>query len=160
MSVILSLSVCGSSFLFLFLNFTIFCIVSAFYNVCVLLFKIIFYWLCYYSCPNFFPFASPLPSYPLPQAISTPIFMSMGHMCKLSGYSISYTVLHIPMVLCNYLFVLLNPLTSSPVLPYPLPSGNHQNTHCIHNSVSVLVCLVYFSDSIVDRYVFLPFHCL
>ena len=33
-----------------------------------------------------------------------------------------------PWLFCNYLFVLLNPLTSSPIPPHPLPSGNHQNS--------------------------------
>ena len=36
---------------------------------------------------------------PLPQAIPTPLFMSMGHVCKFHGYSISYTVLYIPMAM-------------------------------------------------------------
>ena len=46
---------------------------------------------------------------------------------------------------CYYLIVFLNPLTSSPILPHPLSSGNHQNALCILNSVSVLlVCLVCF----------------
>ena len=40
--------------------------------------------------------------------------MSMGHLCKFFGYSISYTELYIPVALCNYLLVLLNPLTYSP----------------------------------------------
>ena len=40
-----------------------------------------------------------------------------------------------PWVFCNYLCVLLNPLTSSP-FPYTcLPSGNHQNALCLHDSV-------------------------
>ena len=58
-----------------------------------------------------------------------------------------------PWLLCNYLFVLLNPLTSSPFIP--LPPGNQQNALCIHDSVSVLVCLVYFLESVIDRYVFI-----
>ena len=65
-----------------------------------------------------------------------------------------------PWLFCNYLFVLLNPLTSSPIPSYPLPLGNHENTLCIHDSVSVLlVCLVCILDSIVNRYAFLPFYC-
>ena len=61
-----------------------------------------------------------------------------------------------PWLFCNYLFVFLNPLTSSLIPSHPLPSGNYQNILCIHDSFSVLVCSVYFLDSIVDRYVFLP----
>ena len=62
-----------------------------------------------------------------------------------------------PWLFCNYLFVLLNPLTSSLILSYTLhQSGNLQNPLYIHDSVSVLlVCLVCFLDSIVDRYVFI-----
>ena len=57
---------------------------------------------------------------------------------------------------CNYLLVLLNPSPLHPFSHMPLPPGNHQNTLCIHDSVSVLlVCLVCFLDSIVDRYVFI-----
>ena len=56
----------------------------------------------------------------------------------------------------NYLLVLVNPLTSSPILPQCLPSDNDQNVLHLHESVSVLlVCLVCFLDSIVDRYVFI-----
>ena len=62
----------------------------------------------------FFPLWPPPPStLQLPQAISPPLFTSKGHVYKFSGYSISCTVLYIPWLLCNDLFVLLNPLTSS-----------------------------------------------
>ena len=61
-----------------------------------------------------------------------------------------------PLLFCNYLFVLLNSLISSSIPHTPLPSGNHQNALCIHDSVSVLlICLVCFLDSIVDRYIFI-----
>ena len=92
----------------------------------------------------------------LPQAIPTPLFMSMGHVYKFFGYSISYTVLYIPhgYSVTTYLYFLI----PSPLHPLPhtlLPSGNHQNTLCIHDCVSVLrVCLICFLDLIVDRYVF------
>ena len=36
---------------------------------------------------------------PLPQAIPSPLFMSMGHVCKLFGYFISYTQSYIPMAI-------------------------------------------------------------
>ena len=60
-----------------------------------------------------------------------------------------------PWLFCDYLFVLLNPLHSSPILPHHLPSGNYQDALCIHDSVTVLICLVCFLDSVVDRYVFI-----
>ena len=53
---------------------------------------------------------------------------------------------------CNFLFVLINPLTLSLIPSHPLPSGNRQNPLRIHDSVSVfLVCLLCLLDSIVDR---------
>ena len=49
------------------------------------------------------PISPPLPPStqhsPLPQAIPTPLFMSVGRACKFFGYSISYTVLYIPMAI-------------------------------------------------------------
>ena len=42
------------------------------YPICTNLFLIIFYWLCYYSCPNFSPFAPAHPAPQLLQAILTP----------------------------------------------------------------------------------------
>ena len=60
----------------------------------------------------------------------------------------------------NYLLVLVNPLTSSPILPQCLPSDNDQNVLHLHESVSVLlVCLVCFLDSIVHRYVLIAIYC-
>ena len=73
----------------------------------------------------------PLPfstqQHPLPQAILSPLFVSMGHVYKFFGYSISYTVLYALWLFCNYLFVLPNYLTSSSIAmrqlskcsPYP-----------------------------------------
>ena len=76
-------------------------------------------------------------------------------------YSISHTVLYIPMaiLITTYLyFVIFSPLY--PVPHITLPSGKHQNALCIRDSVSVLLAyLVCFLDSIVKRYVFLPFYC-
>ena len=125
----------------------------------LLFFKIIFYWLCCYSCPDFPP---------LPPPPSTPhYFRQSSYHCScpwvvhehalLSTLASPFPVLYFtsPWLFCNYLLVLLNPLTFSPIPPRPLPSGNHQNTLCVDDSVPVvLVCLVCFLHSIVDRYVF------
>ena len=46
------------------------------------------------------------------------LFMSMGHTYKFFGYSISYTVLYIPMAI---LFVLLNTFASSHIPPQAAP---------------------------------------
>ena len=76
------------------------------------------------------------------------------HMCSLATpFPILYFIS--PWLYFNYLFAFLNLVNSSPIPPSPLPSGNHQNALCVHDSVSVLVHLVCFLDSIVDRYVFI-----
>ena len=115
------------------------------------------YFIDYAITVLIFPTLLPLhPAPPIPQAVPLSLFTSMSHAYTFFGYSISYTLLYIPMLWCNFLFVLLNTLTSSPI---PLSSGNHKNNLCIHDSVSVSVCLVCFLDSIVERYLFLPFYC-
>ena len=88
---------------------------------------------------------------PLPQAI--PILISCLQAMHVSSSATPFLILYFisPWLFCTYLFVLLNPLTSSHIPPSPLPIGNHQNTLCIHDSVSVLVCLVYFLKSFVDK---------
>ena len=86
--------------------------------ICVVsFFSSIFYWLCYYGCPNVFPFA------PLHQVLTFlpaachPQFMSVSPMCKFFDFSLSYTVLNshlsilfLPIMLlfkkyCIYLFL-------------------------------------------------------
>ena len=73
------------------------------------------------SLSQFFPLSPPclVPSF-LP-AFLPPYFMSMGHVYKFFGFSISYTVLTSPKLFYNYLFVLLNLFTSSSIPPYPHP---------------------------------------
>ena len=100
---------------------------------------------------------------PLPRTPNSP--WHSPHLClypsvtHISSLATPFPTLYFtsPWLFHNYLFVPLNPFTSSPILPYtPLPSGNYQNALHIHDSVSVLlVCLVCFLDSIIDRYVFL-----
>ena len=101
-----------------------------------------------------FPFCPPPPSTPHSLRQSPHhLFMPMGHVYKFFGYSISYPVLYIPWLFCNYLCVLLNPLTSSPTPPSHLATVKmlsiDMSIFRIHDSVSVLlVCLVCFLDSI------------
>ena len=93
---------------------------------------------------------------PLPQATHPPLFMSTGHAYKLFGYShFLYCTLHPHgYSVTTYLYFLI-PSALHPFSPTPSPSGSHQNTLHIHDSLSVvLVCLVCFLDSIFDRYVF------
>ena len=107
--------------------------------------------------PQFFPFCPPPRSIPhslrqSPHHCSCPWIICIGSSATL------FPVLHFtpPWLLCNYLFVFLNPLTSSPIPPRPLPSGNHQNALHIHDSISVLLCLV--CGGLIDMYL-LPFYC-
>ena len=96
-----------------------------------------------------FPF-SPTPLRQSPHLCSCPWIM------HISSLATAFPTLYFisPGLFCNYLFVLLNSFTSSPIPPYTFPSGNHQNSFHIHDSVSVLfTCLVCFLDSAVDRYV-------
>ena len=51
---------------------------------------------------------------PHPQAIPVPLFVSMGHACKFFGYSLSILYFTFPWLICNYIFVLLNPLLCLP----------------------------------------------
>ena len=102
-----------------------------------------------------FPFCLPPPStsHPLRQS---PHHCSCPWVMCISSLVTPSPILHFtsPWLICNYLFVLLNPLTSSRLPHSLLPSGNHQNALRIHDSVSVLLCLVHLIDSIVDRCVF------
>ena len=115
-----------------------------FFWFATLIFFIIFYWLCYYSCLKFSLFAPPQGTLHFlrqsPHHCSCPwlgcIVLWLLHVLHCTVHPHGYS---------NYLFVLFNPLTSSPIPPHPLPSGNHQNALHIHDSVSVLFdCLVYF----------------
>ena len=56
---------------------------------------------------QFFPFATFLLMPPFPPAILPLYFMSVGHACMFFGYSMSYTVLNIPLSILTYQFVLL-----------------------------------------------------
>ena len=88
---------------------------------------------------------------PLPPPPSTPNSLKQSpHHCScpwvmhISSLATPFPILYFtaPWLFCNYQFVLLNPLTSSPTPPYLLLSGNHQYTLRVHYSVSVLVCFV------------------
>ena len=73
----------------------------------------------------FLPFIPLCPA--LPYQHSTPSFMSMGHACKFFGFSISYTVLNLPLSILYLPSMLLIPCTfsllySSPPSPHWKPS--------------------------------------
>ena len=85
------------------------------------LFLIIFYWLWYYSCPNFSPLACFHPASPTPSGNPHTFGHVMGHLYKFFGYSFPILCFTSPWLFCNYLFILFNPLTSSLISPHPFP---------------------------------------
>ena len=91
-----------------------FCLFLFFY------FLIIFYWLCYYSCPDISPFAPSTQHHP-PQAILYPC-SCWWVMCVSSLATTLFPILYFtfPWLFYNYLFV-LNPLTFSLILPHTPP---------------------------------------
>ena len=109
-----------------------------------------------YSCPNISP------SIQTPDSLrQSPHHCSCPWVMWISSLATPFPIRHCvsPWLFCNYLFVLLNHLISSPIPPQPTPSGNHQKARHIHNSVSVLFLCFGFKDSVVERYIFLPVHC-
>ena len=104
---------------------------------------------------NFSPFDFLHPAAPpLPQAIFTPLSLSIDYACMFFGYLFLCCILH------PHDYSLITNLYHSipslllPNFPTSLPSGNHQNSLCIYDSISVLLVGLFFLDSIVDRYVF------
>ena len=110
-----------------------------------------FHWVCYYSCLDIFPLWLPSIQHP-PFCQAIPHHCSCPWVMRISSLATPFPILYFtsPWLFCNYLFVLLNRLTSYSFPYTPLPYGNHQYPLCIQDSVSVLVCLV----SIVNRFVF------
>ena len=107
-------------------------------------FKSIFYWLCFYSCPNFSPFPHST-RYPLPSSNAPTYFMSIGHTYKFFGFSISCIVLNTPRLFCTYQICFLIPIRFSPFFLFPCPTDNPPCDLHFCDSVPVLVvCLVCF----------------
>ena len=103
----------------------------------------------------FSPFATPLPTTPY-SLRQSPHHGSCPWVIHINSLATQFHILYCtsPWLFCNYLFVLTNPPTSLPILHTLLPSGNNQNSLCIHDSVSVLACLdFFFLHSVVDRFV-------
>ena len=119
------------------------------------LFVIIFYWFCCYSCHNF-SLLSPSTQPPAPQAI--PHHSSCPWVICVSSLATPFPILYFTSPgysVTTYLYFLI-PSPPHPFLYIPLPSAHHQNVLHIHDSVSVLLLfLVCFLDSLVDRYVFI-----
>ena len=103
---------------------------------------------------SMFPPLPPLHTAPS-QAISTPLFMSMV-ICisSLAAFFLYCTLCpHGYSVTTNLYFLTLHLFTNSPRTSSTLAAI--RNVLCIYVFVSVLLCLVCFLDSNVDRYVFI-----
>ena len=103
----------------------------------------------------FLPFIFLLPAPTALQHSSTPYFMSMGCTYKFFGFSISYTILNLPLSILCLPIMLLSPCTFYPPSPHPLPTDNPPCDLHFSGSVPVLVvCLVCFLGLVVDSYEF------
>ena len=81
---------------------------------------------------------------PPPTSISQPQFMPMCHTYKFFNFSISHTILNLPLSVLYLSFTLLIPCTFFPILSHP-PADNHPCDLHFCDSVPVLVvCLVCF----------------
>ena len=82
--------------------------------------------------------------------------MSMGHTYKFFGFSISYTVLNIPLSILYLPIMIFYPYTFS---PFPFPADNPLNDLHTYDYLPVMiVCLVcLLLDSVVDSCEFVAF---
>ena len=125
-----------------------------FWNFKKLIFLSIFYWLCCYSCPNFL-LLHPSTWYLLSlQQSPLPLSSQPRVVHKFFGFSLSYTVLNLPLF-CSHQWCFLIPELFPLSSPFPHSANNPPNDSHVYDSVPVLaVCLVCFcfcfSDSIVD----------
>ena len=91
----------------------------------------------YHLC---FLFLVPVPPYSPPTIIPPPQFMSMGHTYKFFYFSISYTILNLPLSITCLSVLFLIPCTFSPPFsPLPLPTDNPPCDLYFCDSVPVLV---------------------
>ena len=81
----------------------------------------IFYWLCYYSCPNF-PLCPPLPGTSLLSS-RTPL-SSCPWVMSVSSLAFPFPILFStsPCLFCTYQLCCLIPVPFPPFLPFPLPT--------------------------------------
>ena len=118
-----------------------------------LIFKVYFIDYAITVVPFFLPFISlcPVPSFYPPPSI--PPFMSMGHTYKFFTFSISYTILNLPLSILYLSTMLLIPCTFSAILPLLLPVDNSPCDLHFCDSVPLLVVSLvcfWFLGSVVD----------
>ena len=104
---------------------------------------------------HFFPFAPFCLVPPFSSAISPPWFMSVGHACKFFGFSLTYTILNLPLSILFLQIMLLDPCTISLFPVFQSQTDIPPNDPHTYDSVLILVvCLVCicfcFLDSVVD----------
>ena len=94
-------------------------------NWLISFFILTFDWLRCYSCPDFSPFASPHPAHHTPSGSlrQSPHHCSCPWIMPICSLATPFPIPYFtsPWLFCNYLFVLLNPLTSSPISPHSPP---------------------------------------
>ena len=132
---------------------------NVFFSNFLVLFKNIFYWLCYYSYPIFPPL---LPSTQYPHTLQQSPLSSCPWVVYVSSLATPFPILFLtsPSLFCTYQLVLLNPCNFPPYSHFPLPADNHPNDLNIYDSISVLLaCLVCFLDSVVDSCKFIAIYC-
>ena len=100
---------------------------------------------------------SPSAWYSLPSSNHSLQFMPMGRAYKFFGFSISYTILHLPLSIFYLPFMLLIPCTFPPILLFAFPADNLSRDLHFCESVPVqVVCLVFVClGSVVDSCEFL-----
>ena len=110
------------------------------------------------SFPSFPPSTKHLP---LPQTIPTPLFMAW--VIHINSLATPFPILYFtsPWLFCNSLFVLLHPLTSSPILPHFPQTWKPFQTFSISRILSLFFFLFRFFffqiQLFIDIY-FLPFY--
>ena len=84
----------------------------------------IFYWLCYYSCPNFFlPFIPLCPAPTSPSYIPSPLG-SCPWVVHIRSLAPPILLLTSPCLFCAYQLCFLFPIHFPPFSPIPLPADN------------------------------------
>ena len=123
----------------------------------VLFFLFLIYFInCTIAVEPLSPLYSPPPSTLFFSSIlpHLPLFLSMSCTYKFFGFSISYTILNLPLSILDLQVVVLSPCTFPPFSSNPFPADNPPCDLHIYDSVPVLVvCLVFgffFLDSGVD----------
>ena len=122
--------------------------------MCVFFKYILLIMLLQFPLSPIFPFCPLSWCFPFPTAISPPYFTSMGPAYEFFGFSTSCTVLNLllPILYLSVQYFLIR----APFFPFflfTLPADKLLYDLHVYDSVPVLlVCLVYFLDTVADSY--------